>query len=205
MEEEFLEIEKILLQEEKPSTFIEKLLKTDRLNKYPFNMISDLNKIPQNPKYHPEGNVFNHVMMVIDEGVQHREKVTNKRAFMWGLLLHDIGKTPTTKMRKGRLTSYNHDKVGAVMAREFMEYFNEDEDFISLVVSLVRWHMQSLYVNKNLPLKEIEKMVSELNINDIVLFSLSDRLGRGGIDKDKRKEVLNDIKKFKEVISKNNE
>lgn len=124
---------------------------------------------------------------------------------MWGLLLHDIGKTPTTKMRKGRLTSYNHDKVGAVMAREFMEYFNEDEDFISLVVSLVRWHMQSLYVNKNLPLKEIEKMVSELNINDIVLFSLSDRLGRGGIDKDKRKEVLNDIKKFKEVISKNNE
>lgn len=205
MEEEFLEIEKILLEEEKPSIFIEKLLKTDKLNKYPFNMISDLNNIPQNPKYHPEGNVFNHVMMVIDEGVQYREKATDKRAFMWGLLLHDIGKTPTTKMRKGRLTSYDHDKVGAVMAREFMEYFNEDEDFISLVVSLVRWHMQSLYVNKNLPLKEIEKMVSELNINDIVLFSLSDRLGRGGIDKDKRKEVLNDIKKFKEVISKNNE
>lgn len=205
MKKEFLEIEKTLLQEEKPSIFIEKLLKTDRLNKYPFSMISDLNKIPQNPKYHPEGNVFNHVMMVIDEGVQQREKVTNKRAFMWGLLLHDIGKTPTTKMRKGRLTSYNHDKVGAVMAREFMEYFNEDEEFISLVSSLVRWHMQSLYVNKNLPFKEIDKMVSELNINDIVLFSLADRLGRGGIDKEKRREVFNDIEKFREIISKSNE
>ena len=205
MEEEFLEIEKILLEEEKPSIFIEKFLKTDRLNKYPFSMISDLNKIPQNPKYHPEGNVFNHVMMVIDEGVEHRDKVTNKRAFMWGLLLHDIGKTPTTKMRKGRLTSYNHDKVGAVMAREFMEYFNEDEEFVSLVSSLVRWHMQSLYVNKNLPFKEIEKMVRELNINDIVLFSLADRLGRGGIDTEKRKEVFNDIEKFREIISKSNE
>ena len=205
MEEEFLEIEKVLLEEEKPSIFIEKLLKTDRLNKYPFSMISDLNKIPQNPKYHPEGNVFNHVMMVIDEGVEHRDKVTNKRAFMWGLLLHDIGKTPTTKMRKGRLTSYNHDKVGAAMAREFMEYFNEDEEFVSLVSSLVRWHMQSLYVNKNLPFKEIDKMVSELNINDIVLFSLADRLGRGGIDTDKRKEVFNDIEKFREIISKSNE
>lgn len=205
MEEEFLEIEKILLEEEKPSIFIEKFLKTDRLNKYPFSMISDLNKIPQNPKYHPEGNVFNHVMMVIDEGVEHRDKVTNKRAFMWGLLLHDIGKTPTTKMRKGRLTSYNHDKVGAAMAREFMEYFNEDEEFVSLVSSLVRWHMQSLYVNKNLPFKEIEKMVRELNINDIVLFSLADRLGRGGIDTEKRKEVFNDIEKFREIISKSNE
>ncbi|MBU5316630.1 HD domain-containing protein [Clostridium bornimense] len=205
MEKQFLAIEKILLQEEKPSIFIEKLLKSNNLSKYPFNMIADLNNIQQNPKYHPEGNVFKHVMMVIDEGVPYREKVTNKRAFMWALLLHDIGKTPTTKMRKGRLTSYDHDKVGAVMAREFMEYFNEDEEFTSLVSSLVRWHMQSLYVNKNLPFKEIDKMVSELNINDIVLFSLADRLGRGGVDKEKRKEIYNDIEKFRRVISKSNE
>ena len=65
--------------------------------------------------------------------------------------------------------------------------------------------MQSLYVNKNLPFKEIDKMVSELNINDIVLFSLADRLGRGGIDKEKRREVFNDIEKFREIISKSNE
>ena len=65
--------------------------------------------------------------------------------------------------------------------------------------------MQSLYVNKNLPFKEIDKMVSELNINDIVLFSLADRLGRGGIDKEKRKDIYNDIEKFRRVISKSNE
>lgn len=205
MKKEFLEIEKILLQEEKPSIYIEELLKSGKLNKYPFSMISDLKKIPQNPKYHPEGNVFNHVMMVIDEGIQYRDEATDKRAFMWGLLLHDIGKTPTTKMRKGRLTSHNHDKVGAVMAREFMEYFQEDDKFIALVSSFVRWHMQSLYVNKNLPFKEIDKMVREVNVNDIVLFSLADRLGRGGVDKYKRREVVNNIKNFEKIISKSNE
>ena len=46
---------------------------------------------------------------------------------------------------------------------------------------------------------------TRLIISLIVLFSLADRLGRGGIDKDKRKEVFNDIEKFREIISKSNE
>ena len=52
---------------------------------------------------------------------------------MWALLLHDIGKKPTTKVRKGRLTSYDHDIVGADMTKEFLTYFNEEENFITEV------------------------------------------------------------------------
>lgn len=60
-------------------------------------MIGDLQDVEQNPKYHPEGNVFIHTMMVIDEGAINREKSNDKRAFMWSLLLHDVGKNQLQK------------------------------------------------------------------------------------------------------------
>lgn len=198
----FLEIENHLLKDKKPSMFVTKLLEEEQLDKYPFSIISDLRTVPQNPKYHSEGNVFKHTMMVIDEGAENRNKSHDKRAFMWALLLHDIGKKPTTKMRKGRLTSYNHDKVGKVMAEEFLRYFNLDEEFINKVAGLVRWHMQSLFFTKQSRVQNIKEMLNNVEINEIVLVSLSDRLGRGCVDKDRRKEIIEEIERFKEKLIK---
>ena len=149
MKEKFLEIEKHLLNDEKPSIYLNEQVENGDFDEYPLSMIKDLLTVEQNPIYHPEGNVFIHAMMVVDEGAIVRERSKDKKAFMWALLLHDLGKKPTTKLRKGKLTSYNHDTVGAKMAREFLEYFNQDEVFINKVISLVRWHMQILFVTKN--------------------------------------------------------
>lgn len=196
----FLEIEKHLLNDDKPSLFLTRLVEKKVLDKYPFSIIGDLREVQQNPKYHPEGNVFIHTMMVVDEGVKNKEKSSDKRAFMWSLLLHDVGKKPTTKMRKGRLTSYDHDKVGKNMARKFLEYFNEDNEFIDKVTGLVRWHMQSLFVTKDSRFQRIDEMLKDVDTNDIVLVAMSDRLGRGGLDKNKTKETIDQIKIFKEKI-----
>ena len=76
---------------------------------------------------------------------------------MWGALLHDLGKAPTTKIRKGKITSYDHDKVGAELCREFLEVFTDDEEFIKQVTALVRWHMQTLFVIKNLPFADVKR------------------------------------------------
>lgn len=196
----FVDIENHLLNDKKPSLYLEKLLKEGVLKKYPFSVIGDLKTVEQNPKYHPEGNVFNHTMMVVDEGAENRDKSHNKRAYMWGLLLHDIGKKPTTKMRKGRLTSYNHDTVGKEMARKFLEYFNEDEEFIEDVTGLVRWHMQSLFVAKNSKFKNIDGMLNDVDKNEIVLVAMADRLGRGTESKSEKEETMKDIKKFEKAI-----
>ena len=144
MKEKFLEIEKHLLNDEKPSIYLNEQVENGDFDEYPLSMIKDLLTVEQNPIYHPEGDVFIHAMMVVDEGATVRERSKDKKAFMWALLLHDLGKKPTTKLRKGKLTSYNHDTVGAKMAREFLEYFNQDEVFINKVISLVRWHHQAL-------------------------------------------------------------
>lgn len=139
-------------------------------------------------------------MMVIDEGAKVRERSLNKRAFMWALLLHDIGKKPTTKIRKGKLTSYNHDIVGADMVRKFLSYFNEEESFIEEVRTLVRWHMQSLFVTKNLKYQNVDAMLEEVNINEIVLVSLSDRLGRGNLKSNEIRETEEQINIFKNKL-----
>jgi len=199
--ETFFKIEKHLLNDDKPSIYLNELLKDGELDKYPFSMIKDLKDVDQNPKFHPEGNVFIHTMMVVDEGAKNREKSNDKRTFMWALLLHDIGKKPTTKVRKGRLTSYNHESVGADMTKEFLTYFNEEESFTSKVTALVRWHMQSLFVTKNMKFQNIRNMLEEVDINEIVLVSLSDRLGRGNLDSTEISNTQIEINNFEEKIS----
>ncbi len=193
----FLNIEEHLISDDKPSIYLENALKNHNLDNYPFSMISDLRDVDQNPKFHPEGNVFIHTMMVIDQGALNRERSRDKRVFMWALLLHDIGKKPTTKLRKGRLTSYNHDSVGAEMAREFLTYFNMEENFIDEVRGLVRWHMQSLFVTKDMKFQNIGDMLRDVDINEIFLVSLSDRLGRGNLDHIEINKTKEEVRKFK--------
>lgn len=198
----FDDVEKHLLNDSKPSVYLRECLNKGMFDDYPFSMIKDLQTVDQNPKFHPEGNVFIHTMMVVDEGVKSREKSHDKRALMWGLLLHDLGKKPTTRLRKGRLTSYDHDKVGATMAHEFLSYFNEDDEFIEKVTSLVKWHMQSLFVTKSMKFQNIEGMLEEVDPNEIVLVALSDRLGRGNLNEEEVKETIKDVNKFKDIIYK---
>ncbi|NRT92245.1 HDIG domain-containing metalloprotein [Clostridium beijerinckii] len=197
----FLNIEEHLISDDKPSIYLENALKNHNLDNYPFSMISDLRDVDQNPKFHPEGNVFIHTMMVVDQGAVNRERSRDKRVFMWALLLHDIGKKPTTKLRKGRLTSYNHDSVGAEMAREFLTYFNMEENFIDEVRGLVRWHMQSLFVTKDMKFQNIGDMLRDVDINEIFLVSLSDRLGRGNLDHIEINKTKEEVRKFKEKIT----
>lgn len=183
MENIFYEFDKHLMEDEKPSDYFNMLISTGTFPKeYPFTMISDLIKIEQNLQYHPEGSVWNHTMMVVDEASGRKIYSENPRVFMWAALLHDIGKTPTTKVRKGRITSYSHDEVGEKMAREFLEHFQQDKDFIDGVAALVRWHMQILFVVKDLPWGNIEKMNEEASIDEVALLGRCDRLGRGNIN-----------------------
>jgi len=195
----FHEFEKHLMEDEKPSEYFNELIKSKKYPmEYPFTMISDLIKTEQNLEYHPEGSVWNHAMLVVDEAANRKEYSENPRVFMWAALLHDIGKAPTTKVRKGRITSYEHDEVGEKMAREFLKFFNEDEEFIDSVAALVRWHMQILFVVKNLPYQDIKKMNEDTSIDEVGLLGICDRLGRGNINQDTVEKEEKNVKIFLE-------
>lgn len=179
----YLRLEDSLLNSEVPSESITRIAENAEFIAHPFIMLVKLKDTGQSPKYHPEGSVWNHTMLVVDEAAKVMHESTNQRAFMWAALLHDIGKPATTRIRKGRITSYDHDKEGALLCREFLSYFSDDEGFISYTSSLVRYHMHMLYVLKNLPHGNILGLLREVDIHDIALLCKCDRLGRAGADR----------------------
>lgn len=182
----FDEIDFHILNDIKPSTYLNSILTSNTfLNIFPFTLLSALSEIQQSPEHHPEGNVWNHTMLVVDLAAEKKEQSCDKKVFMWSALLHDIGKTSTTKLRKGKYTAYDHDKVGETLSVNFLEQFTDNYDFIYKVSKMVRWHMQLLFVVKDLPYSDINKMCKETLLEEIALLSLCDRLGRSELTPDK--------------------
>jgi putative nucleotidyltransferase with HDIG domain len=197
LKEIFEEFNKHLIVDSKPSVYFNEIVsKKLFLKVYPLTMLWELIKTPQSPVYHPEGSVWNHTMMVVDEAARRKYKSQDYKVLMWTALLHDIGKASTTKLRKGKITSYDHDKVGKEFSIDFLKEYNCSKDFIIKVSSLVRWHMNPLFIVKKLPFADIKGMISEVSIEEIALFSLCDRLGRGNMTDEKAREVQKDIKYF---------
>ena len=125
----FEKINEILLKSLKPSEDLERLIIEGYLDKEPFNKIKKLNNIEQNPKYHPEGSVLKHVLLVVDLASEYKKYSNDEKVFMWAALLHDIGKLTTTRVRKNRITSYNHDTEGKDIAMNILNELTDDEAF----------------------------------------------------------------------------
>lgn len=195
----FTEIETHLLKDKQPSVYLNSVSQTSVFEQYPLVMINNLKKAEQSPKHHPEGNVWNHTMLVVDEAAKVKEISGDSKVFMWAALLHDIGKPDTTKIRNGRITSYDHDKVGADLARKFLAEYVKDNVFIEKVAELVRWHMQILFVINNLPFADVRTMKKKTDINEVALLGFCDRMGRLGVDQEDEEE---NIKKFLYKVNK---
>lgn len=203
LKEIFNEFDKHLMEDEKPSDYFNEKLKEEiMINQYPLDLLEALKNTEQSPKYHSEGSVWNHTMLVTDEAAKRKNLSREPKVFMWAALLHDLGKASTTKLRKGKITSYDHDKAGEVLAVKFLKEFNCEREFINKVSKLVRWHMQPFFVVKKLPFAEAEKMCEEVSIEEVALLSLCDRLGRGDMDEEKIHNEKSAIEEFLKLVNK---
>lgn len=172
-----------LMNDEAPSEYCTSIVDSPDMNIYPFNLMKRMQATEQSPQHHPEGNVWNHTLLVIDQAAKRKQESTNPRVFMWAAMLHDLGKPAVTKVRKGKITAYNHDKTGAVLAEEFLSTLHQEPAFVTAVCNLVRYHMHILYVTKNLSFADINALIESVDIYDIALLGLCDRLGRKGADR----------------------
>lgn len=188
--EVFNEIESHLLNDAKPSDYLKRFSKQSDFNVSPFDMLARLKATDQQRDHHPEGNVWNHTLLTVDEAAKRKQDSSDPRVFMWAALVHDIGKPDTTRVRKGRITSYDHDKAGAALTVKFFAASDFDESFINAVAALVRWHMQILFVVKDLPFADVKSMREQVDINDVALLGLCDRLGRGKVDVEEEKHNI---------------
>ncbi len=186
----YLNLQNHLLQDSKPSVYLCELCSCEQFRQNPFHMLARLRSTEQSPEHHPEGNVWNHTLLVVDEAAGKRQLSRDPAVFMWAALLHDIGKPATTRVRKGKVTAYGHEKVGAELSGEFLRKFTDDDDFINKVSGLVQYHMQILFVIKNLPFADIRGMKRDTDINEVALLGLCDRLGRTNPDRLREEENI---------------
>ena len=194
----FEAVERCLMEEARPSEGLRAFLEQGQFEREPFALLALQRQTEQSPRHHPEGSVWNHTLLVVDEAALRKTESTDARVFMWAALLHDIGKPAATKIRKGKITAYDHDKIGAELVRDFLSACGQDAAFIRRVAGLVRYHMQVLYVLNDLPFQDIQGMKQAVSLRDVALLGLCDRLGRTGSDKETEEEK---IRRFLEKCS----
>jgi putative nucleotidyltransferase with HDIG domain len=91
-----------------------------------------LHGVEQPPEFHPEGDVWIHTMMLLD---QLPEGVSS--ALAWGALLHDVGKPATFTPGPGRIRFNGHVEVGVKIAEDIcrrLRFSNEESEQIALLV-----------------------------------------------------------------------
>jgi poly(A) polymerase len=93
----------------------------------------------QSPDFHPEGNVFNHLRLMLAQMPADADPL-----LPWAVLLHDIAKplTASRDPKTGSLHFYEHERIGATMAEEILERFRFPRKQVETVVKAVRYHMQ---------------------------------------------------------------
>jgi putative nucleotidyltransferase with HDIG domain len=198
----FNKINYILLNSENPSMEIEKLMKED-YNDSIFEILEKLKDVPQDMKFHPEGNVWNHTKMVIDFAAKVRNYANNKEMFMWSALFHDIGKITTTKFIKGRYRSYNHDIEGEKITYNLLKEYISDKE-ANNIGEIIKFHMHHIYILKDLPFSDISNLTKSNNYNDIILLFICDKLGRGNQNKEDKIRVLNEVEVILDKLEREN-
>jgi len=141
------ELEKLLLQSTRPSVGLEWLRQLGALEKV-FPEIQSLIGVPQDPEWHPEGDVFVHTQLTIDRARELIQELSYPRqvTVMLSALAHDFGKPATTEFIDGRLRSRGHEEAGVPPAESFLDRINvhtiDGYNVRGQVVALVREHLK---------------------------------------------------------------
>ena len=99
--------------------------------------ISAMKGVQQPPRYHPEGDVFVHTLLLL-ENLPHPCPLT----LAWGALLHDVGKPPTFRVAPDRIRFDGHVEVGVRMAEEICRRLRFSNDDTDQILALVNNHMR---------------------------------------------------------------
>lgn len=189
------------LMEPYPRLFFDTLLELDALHVV-FPEIYKLLTALEIRRYHPEGNAYEHVMLVLTQAAINGYDLKTRYA----CLMHDIGKTltPFDKLPK----HYGHDVNGVELVKEFSDKYSVPTDIKRVAMICCKHHMKGHTYNQ-LNKKTIVRLMDELNVNHTSLYSdalyqvfICDERGRLGSESnsvDHLGKFLENIKEYKSV------
>ena len=188
----FEEFRKLLLRAARPSLGFKVLEDTGLLRFFP--ELDALRGVPQDPEWHPEGDVWVHTLMVLDAAASLRgaavasepetEEVGDKLALMFGALCHDLGKPATTALADGRIRSHRHDSEGVAPTRALLHRMRAPHALADKVAALVEHHLApAQFVRNAATARSYRRLARKLertgvSIALLVEVARADHLGR---------------------------
>jgi tRNA nucleotidyltransferase (CCA-adding enzyme) len=159
-----------------------------------------LKETPQDPLFHPEGDVEIHTKLVLEQA--HRIAKENglnpeeKAVLIFAALLHDIAKPQTTfkeySKKYGRVVikSPGHEEAGGPIAADILTRIKVKKDIINKVVPLIEhhlWHVHMYHFPDKSKMKMMNRLIEELGsatIHELVMLIEADLKGRGVQDRE---------------------
>ena len=144
---------------------------------------------PQDPEWHPEGDVWIHTLMVIDEARRRNADLDRPQlaAVMLGAVCHDLGKPLTTAVIDGRWRSPGHEAAGVPAATRLLDRFNVNSidgyDVRRQVLGLVAEHLRPSAFHKTKDTVKdgaFRRLAARVDLELLVRFGRADCHGRGG-------------------------
>jgi len=173
------EWKKLLLQGSTISKGLQWLRDCGWLRFYP--ELAALRGCPQDPVWHPEGDVWVHTLHCLDWFAKERtEKTADDLTVGLGVLCHDFGKPVTTKEEFGHITSRGHESEGEAPTRQFLARLTNQTSLADEVVALVLCHLRpyALYDGKasDSAVRRLARQVGR--IDRLVRVARADHAGR---------------------------
>ncbi|MFT5447241.1 MAG: tRNA nucleotidyltransferase (CCA-adding enzyme) [Gammaproteobacteria bacterium] len=137
----FDEWRKLLRQAKTPSLALRFLHDVGLLHAFP--ELHALIGVPQDARWHPEGDVWVHTLMVLDVASSLRLGDATDDALMFAALCHDLGKPATTECEEdsGRIRSLAHERAGVAVTQAFLGAMRAPQELIRGVGALVLDHL----------------------------------------------------------------
>jgi tRNA nucleotidyltransferase (CCA-adding enzyme) len=181
------EWEKWAVKSTVPSRGLVVLAETGWLTHFP--EIAAMAGVPQEPAWHPEGDVLTHTRHCLDALArlpEWRESVALRRRYlMFAVLTHDFGKPATTEQaeRRGALRwlSPGHEEAGGPPAEAFLRRIGAPLDLIDWVRPLGRHHLAHHHGQPEFSDSAVRRLARKLapaTIDDLCLVMWADHLGR---------------------------
>jgi tRNA nucleotidyltransferase (CCA-adding enzyme) len=182
------EIEKLLLQARRPSIGFELALRLGVIDRL-FPELRALVGCPQEPDWHPEGDVWIHTLLVIDEARSRIDDLDRPRqlAVMLGAVCHDLGKPATTAFVDGRIRSIDHEQAGVGPATAVLDRLNVHTiggfDVRRQVLGITAHHLKpGMFGMSKTPVSDgaFRRLAQKVDLELLARVAKSDCMGRGG-------------------------
>ena len=182
------EFEKLLLQAERPSIGFALARELGVIHQLLPEMEA-LYDCPQDPEWHPEGNVWIHTLMVIDQARTLNAGLDRPRlaAVMLGAVCHDLGKPETTAIIDGRVKSPGHEAAGVGATTKILDRLNvntlDNFDVRRQVLGIVTEHLRPMAFFKTRETVTdgaFRRLAQKVDLELLAHFARADCTGRTG-------------------------